>query len=318
MASYRKAVVGIGLALAVVAGASESARLVVSADAVVQVDAVRLRDVATLDGTAADALGDVVLGRAANAGESRTFDGGYILGTLRRAGLDPAAVTYSIPPLVRVRRAGQTLDAAAFRPVIERWLETTLGAGARDAEVREVTVDNAVVIPVGSWEARVISAPRDSVAGRVRVQLEITAVDRPVRTVWLTADVARWVPVVVARRTVDRGTIVGRSDVDLERRELSTLPRDVVTDVAEVVGSALRQSVIPFAPIRREQLVSVPIVRRGDAVQIIAQHGAVRVSAAGEVRQDARRGEQVRVVNRTSQKELLARVIDGSTVEVAF
>src|SRR5437016_3033549 len=84
--------------------AAGSAWLTVAREATVEADSVRLRDVATLDGPAAEALADVTIGRGPNAGESRTFDGGYVLGVLQRAGLDAAQVTYSIPPLIRIRR----------------------------------------------------------------------------------------------------------------------------------------------------------------------------------------------------------------------
>lgn len=321
MQSFRKH--GMSLLVAVagivaVATAAESPRLDVQSEATVAGDTIVLRDIATLQGTAAEALGDVVVGRSANAGESRTFDGGYVLGALRRAGLDPAVVTYAIPPMIRVRRPGQSLDAIALRPVIERWLDTTLGAGARDAELRSVELSSPVLVPLGAWDARVVTAPRDSVSGTVRLQLEISAGERAPRMVWVTADVARWVPVVVARRALERGEIIAPSDVELDRRELSTLPRDISTSLDDVVGAAVRQAVVPFSPLRRDQLASVPVVRRGDAVQIVAQHGGLRLTAAGEVRQDGGRGDQVRVINRASQRELLARVVNGTTVEVGF
>jgi flagellar basal body P-ring formation protein FlgA len=319
MPSYPKlGALGLVLLAALGAGAAETARIVVASDVQVGGDVVRLRDVASLEGVGAEALGDVSLGRAAGAGESRTFDGGYVLGALRRAGLDASTITYSIPPLVRVRRTGQTLDAAALRPVVERWLETSLGAGARDAELRELVLTSPVTVPVGGWEGRVVSAPRDGVAGAVRLQIEISAGAQPPRAVWVTADIARWVPVVVARRALARGEILSAADVEIDRRDLAALPRDVATDLSDVVGSAVRQSIVPFAPLRRDQLATVAVVRRGDAVQIIAQSGGLRITAAGEVRHDARRGEQVRVLNRASQREVLARVRDGSTVEVAF
>ena len=69
---------------------------------------------------------------------------------------------------------------------------------------------------------------------------------------------------------------------------------------------------------RRDQLANLPAVRRGDVAQLVAERGGLRITAPGEVKQDARRGESVRVVNRASQKELIGRVVDGSTIEVTF
>lgn len=320
MASFRKVFAAATVAGLMLAGAGTAAvsRLTVGNDAIVQGDTVHLRDIGTCDGTVAEALADVTIGKAPNAGESRTFDGGYVLGVLQQAGLDPSRVTYSIPPLIRVRRAGQTLDGASLRPAVERWLEATLGDGARDAELRELDLANPITVPLAAWDARVVAAPRDGIAGRVRLQLEITTADQPPRSVWVTADVARWVPVVVPRRAIARGDVIVATDLDLDRRDLASLPRDVVTTAEEVVGTSARQPLLPYAPMRRDQIANLPVVRRGDLVQLVAQHGPLRITAAGEVRQDARRGDSVRVVNRSSQKELIGRVVDASTVEVGF
>ena len=49
-----------------------------------------------------------------------------------------------------------------------------------------------------------------------------------------------------------------------------------------------------------------------------AQRNGLRVTAPGEVRQDAGAGERVAVVNRTSGKSLIGRVVDRDTVAVEF
>lgn len=293
-------------------------RIDVRPDATVAGEVVRLRDVANLEGNAASALGDVVLSHAPGAGEARTLDGGGILQALRRAGLDPDAVTYSIPPIVRVRRAAQDVPEAAVRAAVEGFLAEALGQGAEDTSLRTLEVPGAIRVPEGAYGVRVLPPPGVALVGRVRLALEFSVADRPVKTVWVTADIARFGRIVVARRNIARGEVLTADDLDVDRRDLSALPRDLVSEPAEAAGKIARTALLPYAPIRNDQLTIPPTVHRGDAVLLVAERGALRITAPGEVKEDAGRGERVRIVNRASHKELIGRVRDAGTVTVEF
>jgi flagella basal body P-ring formation protein FlgA len=293
-------------------------RIDVRADAIVAGEVVRLRDVANLEGDSAAALGDVVLSHAPSAGEARTIDGGGILQALRRAGLDAEAVTYSIPPIVRVRRAAQDVPESAVRAALEGFLAEALGQGAEDASLRTVELPGAIRVPEGSYTVHVLPPPGVALVGRVRVALEFSVADRPVKTVWVTADIARFGRIVVARRSVARGEVLTAADLDVDRRDLSALPRDLMSEPADAVGKIARTTLLPYAPIRNDQLTVPPTVHRGDAVLLVAERGGLRITAPGEVKEDAGRGERVRIVNRASHKELIGRVRDAGTVTVEF
>jgi flagella basal body P-ring formation protein FlgA len=299
----------------VLAGAG---RIVVPPEVTVQGPVVRLGDVATLQGERAQALGAVVLGTAPAAGESRTLDGALVLATIRReaGGLD--GLTYTIPASVRVRRAAQEVSETAVRQIIEEYLAQTLGAGAGDAIVRTVELPGPVRVPAGAFSARVLAPPGMALLGRVRLQIEFSLDGRPAKTVWVTTDIGLYAPVVVATRPVARGELVSAADVTVDRLDLSQVARGVVTDVGDVAGRLARSPLVPYQPIRRDQLEAPVAVHRGDVVLLVAERNGLRITAPGEVRDDAGLGEQVRVVNRASRKDLVGRVRDASTVAVEF
>jgi flagella basal body P-ring formation protein FlgA len=75
--------------------------------------------------------------------------------------------------------------------------------------------------------------------------------------------------------------------------------------------------IAPLTPLSPEQLAPPAVVRRGDVVLLIAETAGLRITTTGEVRQDAARGEQVRVLNVSSQTEVVGRALDGKTVSVS-
>src|SRR5206468_9626704 len=158
----------------------------------------------------------------------------------------------------------------------------------------------SIRIPEGVYRARVISPPGAPLLGRIRLQLEFAVDDRPAKSVWVTADVGLYGPVVVARRPIGRGERVGGGDVTVERRDLSQLPSDVVGDAAEAEGLFARGSIAAAAPIRRQDVAVPPVVHRGDVVLLVAQRAGLRITTPGEVREDAALSQPVRVVNRST------------------
>jgi len=305
------------LAVSSAAGAA-GGRISVRPDATVQGNTIRLGDIAVVEGDGREGLAAVVLGPAPGAGESRTLEGTAVLDAVRRHAGGVEGLVYTIPPLVRVRRASQDVPESAVRAAVEAFLAETLGAAAPDAILHAVELPGALRIPAGAYRTRIVPTPGVPLLGRVRLQVELLMDDRPVKTAWITADIGLNGLVVVARRPIARGEKVEADDLSLDRRDLSRVARGVVTDLAQAAGTVAQSPIVPFTPIKREQLAAAATVHRGDAVLLIAERGPLRITAAGEVREDAGVGQQVRVVNRVSRKDVVGRVIDGSTVAVEF
>jgi flagella basal body P-ring formation protein FlgA len=320
MRSCRSLLAALGAVAAALATAHAAppARITVAREATVSGDAIRLRDVAALEGERARALGALPLGPAPQAGESRTLAGAMVLEALRRELGSLDAVTYTIPTTLRVHRAAQEVGTAAVRQVVEEFLATTLQAAPEDVVLRSVDLPGRIFVPAGPWEARVVAPGRRSLLGRVRLPVEFLQAGRPVKTVSVGADIGLFAPVVVARRPIARGETLAEDDLAVDRRDLSRVARGAVADLGEVAGRVAAAPLVPFVPIRREQLTTAAVVREGDVVLLVAERGGLRITAPGEVRADAGAGEQVRVVNRTSHKALVGRVLDERTVAVEF
>jgi flagellar basal body P-ring formation protein FlgA len=302
-----------------IAQAAATARITVSStDLVVSEDPVRLRDIAVLEGAAAEVVGDMVVLPAPAAGETRTVDGARLLASLQQAGVDLKAVTYTVPSSFRVRRAAQDVPEVTVRGIVEDHLRTALGVGADDAVLRGLELPGAIRVPTGPYTTRVTTPRGAALMGRVRLQIDFLVDDRVVRSAWVTADVARFGDVAVPTRAVARGEVLTAADVTVDRQDLSQLPRNLVSTPDNLVGMAARAPLLPWAPVRTEHVGKPSLVHRGDAVVLVAQRLGMRVTAPGEVRQSAGAGERVAVVNRTSGKALVGRVVDRDTVAVEF
>jgi flagella basal body P-ring formation protein FlgA len=120
--------------------------------------------------------------------------------------------------------------------------------------------------------------------------------------------------VVVAQADVPAGRELQAADLTLDRRDVTHTP-DAVSDTEAVLGQASRRALRQGQVVLRPWLLAPTLVKRGDAVQIVAGADPVRVSTAGEALETGRRNEVVRVRNVTTGRIVRARVVDAGVVE---
>ncbi len=293
-------------------------RISVLAEATVDGEVVRLGDLARLEGPSAAALADVEIGRAPQPGGTRSFAGATILATLREQVVDLDRVRYRIPNLVRVHRRAQEVSAAAVRGIVEEYMQRQVAAQGGDVLLRQVDVPAPVGLPLGPFTTQVTPIQANPAAGTTRLLIEFLQDQRVMGSTTVTAHLALFENVWVARRAISAGGIVGAEDVMAERRDVSALPRGAVTRAEDAVGKEARVGIPLLAPLRHDQLQAPVVVRRGDVVMLLAESTGLRITTRGEVRENAPQNGQVRVWNAASHKEVVGRVVDAGTVEVGF
>ena len=98
-------------------------------------------------------------------------------------------------------------------------------------------------------------------------------------------------------------------------RELRSLlmKNDVVIDQLESRQTFLEGQLITLQGVNR-----VPDVRRGDSVQVRLITAGITLNTMGIVQEPARIGEAVRVLTRSTKREIVGRLTDGRIAEVAL
>jgi len=121
--------------------------------------------------------------------------------------------------------------------------------------------------------------------------------------------------VAVLAVDVPSGKTLADQDVVLERHEVSSLA-EAISDPAALAGMSARRA-LRAGEVLRPALLSAPLlVKRGDAVTILARREQIEVSMAGEALDSGARGAIVRVKNAVGNT-IRARVTGTGLVEPA-
>lgn len=284
-------------------------------------ETIRLRDVATvLDGPPAlmRAAGETVLGRAPLPGHTRRLRGRSVADRLERAGIPRDRVALSAPDLISVARAAITFSPERVEALAREALEKRL-ADRPEAEVVSVRASRPAVLPGGGpVSARVEVRGRGDLLGTVPLTLRFERGGRPVGDAPVTAKVAVFGNVVVARRPIPRHAPLGEDVLTVRRMDLADAPARHYAEIAELNGSRAARRIAAGHPLRPDLAERPPAVERGDRVRIVARKPGLEITVLGEVRTPGAVGERVHVVNVDSGKRLDARVLGDDAVEVDF
>lgn len=157
--------------------------------------------------------------------------------------------------------------------------------------------------------------PGERGSGRVTARVTVATKRGEESDLWVMAEVAIELPVVVAARAIRRGAQITPGDVKVERR--TDLRVQAFTDPGEVVGREAKQA-IREGEVLDDRLVTLPVViRRGDLVDAIVTGKAFRVRTRAEARESGAVGDVIRVqLTGKERKVVRGRVVSAKEVEV--
>ncbi len=224
----------------------------------------------------------------------------------------------AVLPREKGERAGQYLDRSEVCRYLEDQMQKALGDEKKTVRVRDLQGVEKVTMPPGdlSWEARF--PDRFYQGGTLPVSLILRAGGEKAREIRVQARVEIYADVVVARNSLRRHQVVEEKDVQVVNKNITLLPGDVATDLQDVLAKRMTISVNTQEVLRKSMVEVPPLVKKGDRVTLLVENLSFRITSAGEVKEDGRRGDRIRVLNISSKKEVHGQVLDNHTVQVDF
>lgn len=125
------------------------------------------------------------------------------------------------------------------------------------------------------------------------------------------------VPLPVPNRRLMPGDIVAAEDLTEMRLPQARLGPYAVVEPEAVIGMQVRRMLPEGRPVMVQSVMQPLVIDRGDEVTITFSDGAMRLSAPGRALSDAHRGQDVRIVNTSSNTTLTGTAVAEGIVEVS-
>jgi flagella basal body P-ring formation protein FlgA len=287
----------------------------------IQGDNVTLGDIASfapLNDERVAGLRSVIVASAPLPGKDLTLNSRFLIHRLSSlTGGDPG-LRFKIPEYLLVHRTGHVVNAGKMTDIFKDYVFSHSPWPRKDIEFNRVNVPDSVTLPHGRITWKVKDMSDGDFVGETCLVISFSVDGRLYRKVGVSGRVLVTRKVITTAREVPRGRIICRQDLAQVTQQSGALSADDFNTLNRVIGKRATRTIHAGQVVTRRMIETPPVVRKGDRVIIEAKNSSFEITALGRVLEDAHSGEQVKVVNVSSGKEIFATVVGPGQVRVTF
>lgn len=210
------------------------------------------------------------------------------------------------------------LPEKEVRAAVERLVAEKVAGRGWEVTIRQLSIPAGVTIPPGPRELELIAPAAWDGWGPVTLALVVRVNGVVEKNISLRLVVDARTEMVVAGRQLQPGTVLTRSDLEMQMRDVAQSGGLHFSAIDDAVGKRVKTVVRSGTPLRNSQVEKVPVVRAGQLVTIVAESAGMRITVTGRAKSAGGIGDLIRVENISSHKEFPARVLDSTTVEAGL
>lgn len=122
-----------------------------------------------------------------------------------------------------------------------------------------------------------------------------------------------YLPILVAKSTLERGKLLAASDVEMKKKNITGLRDGIIINPDDAIGLTVKKRIRDMQPISPSLLDQPVMVERGQRVVMLAEQDGVQAKMIGEAMKKGRKGDVIKVKNLSSQRTVSA-VVEGQGV----
>ncbi len=281
---------------------------------------VYVKDVTDIDDSVsmAEGLGEIYLAYAPAPGREKKLHGEWIKSKIRSKPWVPANTPIQVAEFIRVGRRSQRVDDKTFLELYRNHIAERLHDRNADFQVRRFKVVGNRPFPEGELEIKLANPGAEEYMGNVNLSAVVYVDGTTERRVNLSGWVDRFEEVVCSKQALSRHSVISEGDLCLRRKNISKLSSRVIKERRLAVGKRCKHSIDAGGVLTLNSVEDVPVIQRGDRVTIVAESDALRITALGIAEDRGGVGDRIRVTNCMGEKEIVAGIVDSSTVKIEF
>ena len=293
--------------------------ITVSDNAMVPGDKIHLSDVASIsasNSTLVRQLGGISLGSSPRPGKERRYSRNRLHAKIRGILDSSLQAKIEIPEQVIVKRAFQRASETSLEKAFEAYVANR--AGGAETNIRRFKIRGNDPLPLGKITLSPVEQSKRPIKGATTLSMAVNVNGKDMGRLTLTGWVDRYEPVVCASRYVPKGDILTQEDIVLKKINTAKASSRIIRNPEQVIGKQVKSNLRPGRVIQQNIVMLPPMVEKGERVRILAISGGIQVATLGIAMDEGREGEQIKVENIASKKQVVGRVAGRSTVEVLF
>ncbi|MEQ1527968.1 MAG: flagellar basal body P-ring formation chaperone FlgA [Methylococcales bacterium] len=201
----------------------------------------------------------------------------------------------------------------SINAAVTEFISSTINLSG-EFEVELIPIDVQLQLPICSIPLEVF-IPIDSIkAGRNAIGVRCNGEKK--WSIFTTALVKVFQQVFVLAQPIQRGEILTRQHLSLEKRDVSKLHDDFVTQSEQIENKQASRQLAAGTILNTRQFVEPKLIKRGDKVVISANRDTFVIKMDGTAMMDGVKGQRISIKNESSKRIVNATVIEPGLVSV--
>lgn len=262
-------------------------------------------------------LKNIIVTAAPRPAKERLIKEDYIKMRMRQNGFDDEDFLFSGKEEVLVRRKAKRISTEKIVTRAKKFITENMPWDSENVEIQlSSNIEDEIIVADTETSIEIVPRANTDYRKRIFLNARIYGEEKGYKSIPLTFVVRRFGPVVVAKRTIPRNSIITKEDVYFREEEISSLNRLVAESLEDVIGKRAKRNILSHKPIELRMIEMPPLVKRREIVNVIFESPALKLITKAEAREDGCKNEVIRVRNLDSKKEFAAVVVSDSLVKV--
>jgi len=302
--------------------AGQPLKITIKEESTVQGDKVRLGDIATFspsEDARAGRLKGVEVCSAPYPGSQTRLNTHFLDYKIGYAVGNDDSVRLKKPATLLIKRTAQYIDTKELEDIFKKHI-LSHSSWSRDKIVFDrINTPGRMALPEGKLRWQVWERGNSDYIGNVFLTVDFRVNGQRVRKVALSGRISIIQEVVKATRKIRSGEVISKVDLTLvNESNTGRQLKNALTRIEEALGKKATRNIQEGRRVTRAMIEDPPMVKKGKRVIIKAMNQSMQISTLGKGLEDGKAGDQVKVMNISSGREILATVMGPGVVQVHF
>jgi flagella basal body P-ring formation protein FlgA len=251
-------------------------------------------------------------------GKALVLNSRYLVYKLASAVSKKDNIKIKLPENLVVKREAQIFNVEKQKNIFKEYVLANAPWPNDSIRFERINVPGPLMLPHGKLEWEIKNRGNFNFIGDLALVVKFSVEGRVFRTVSISGRISIEKRVVKTARSIRRGDLIDRNDLVVVSERSIRARKGIFTEPDVAIGKIATRHIPTGALLEENMLKSSPIVKKGKRVIIKAENNEIRITTFGKALEDGTRGEQVKVINISSGKEIFATVSGPGRVKVSF
>jgi flagella basal body P-ring formation protein FlgA len=226
-------------------------------------------------------------------------------------------ITLKMAEGIVVERESQVISGKSLEKIFTDYVRKNSPFDQDQIIIENINTPSSIAFPKGRLDWEITEKQNNNYSGNISINVEFYLEGEPQRKIVLSGKVGIIKEVIKATRNINKGEVITSKDITLVS-EKGKNNKNSISGIEDVIGKRATRRIQVDQTIQNGMVMVPPAIEKGAQVMIRAENEKLVITASGKALEEGSVGDQIKVLNIASGKEIIATVKRTNLVQVQF